>query len=100
MLAFELEIENVDLAGVPGVFDRRITELVNEQLVRKEVGLSWAFASTLTHSFRLPQSIAPAGSLDLTVLAGRVKIRPDGIGLAVQFGACVKPRVVGDLPEP
>jgi hypothetical protein len=90
VLVFKLEIENVDLAGIPGVFDRRITEMVNAELVRKEVGLTWAFARALTHSFELPAWLEPAASLGLTVVAGRVKIVGKGIGLAVQFESSVK----------
>ena len=85
-----LEIENVDLAGVPKLFEHRITELANKELVRKRVELSWGFARWLTRSLRLPESIAPLESLDLTVMAGRVRILSDGIGLAVRFGAAVK----------
>jgi hypothetical protein len=92
ILVFKLEIENVDLAGVPKVFDHGITERINHALREEEVELSWDFASTLTHSFALPASISPCESLDLGVVAGRVRIRADGIGLAVMFTAAVNRR--------
>jgi hypothetical protein len=102
MLVFKLEIEKVDLAGVPKMFDHRIAEMVNAELVRKEVELSWGFARTLTHSFRLPSSIGPLESFDLTVLAGRVTILSSGIGLAVKLDATVKRDVIeaGERPPP
>jgi hypothetical protein len=90
VLVFKLEIENVDLVGVPKVFDHRITEKINHELREKEVELSWNFTSTLTHSFALPASIDPCESLDLHVVAGRVRIGAHGMGLAVRFAAAVK----------
>jgi hypothetical protein len=90
VLVVKLEIESVDLAGVPKMFEHTITEMANKEVVKKEIELSWGFAKTLTHSFRLPESLAPLLSLDLTVLAGRVRIRSDGIGLAVRFESAVK----------
>ena len=93
-LVFRLEIESVDLAGLPKMLDRRITEMANAELVRKEVELSWGFAKTLTHSFPLPQAIAPLELLNLAVVAARMKIRSDGISLAVQFDSGVKRRAV------
>ena len=89
-LVVGLEIESADLVGVPKVFDHRITEMANKELIRKEVELSWCFVRTLTHSFQLPKSIAPLDSLDLTVLAGRVRILADGVGLAVKLDSAVK----------
>jgi len=94
VLVITLEVEGADLAGIPGLFEQRITDLVNRELVKKEVELSWAFAKTLTHSFRLPEALAPLASLDLTVLGGRVRILSDGLGLAVKLDSGVKRRDV------
>jgi hypothetical protein len=93
-LAVTLEIESMDLAGGPKMLDDRITAMANKELIRKEVELSWCFSRTLTHSFPLPESITPLESLDLTVLAGRVRIRSDGIGLAVKLDSAVKRHAV------
>jgi hypothetical protein len=90
VLVFKLEIEAMDLAGIPAVLAPRITGMVNDELARRQVELSWDFGSALTHSFHLPESMQPLGSLDLTVLAGRVMIRSDGIGLAVQLDSAVQ----------
>jgi hypothetical protein len=92
VLVITLEVESADLAGVPGLFEQRITDLVNKELIKKEVELSWGFAKTLTHSFRLPDALAPLESLDLTVLGGRVRILSDGLGLAVKLDSGVSRR--------
>jgi hypothetical protein len=94
VLVVTLEVESAELAGVAGLFEQRITDLVNEELVKKEVELTWGFAEALTHSFRLPGELAPLDSLDLTVLSGRVRILSDGVGLAVKLDSGVKRRVI------
>lgn len=90
VLVFKLEVEAMDLAAVPAVLAPRITGMVNDELARRQVELSWGFANALTHSFHLPESMQPLDSLDLTVRAGRVMIRSDGIGLAVQLDSAVQ----------
>ena len=91
VLVVTQEVESVELAAIAGLsFEGRITDLVNEELVKKEVELSWGFAKTLTRSFRLPADLAPLDSLDLTVLCGRVRILSVGIGLAVKLDSGVK----------
>jgi hypothetical protein len=95
MLVVTLEVESADIAGVAGLFEQRITDLVNRELVKKEVELSWGFAQTLTHSFRLPETLAPLDSLDITVLCGRVRILSDGLGLAVKLDSGVKRHAAG-----
>ena len=89
-LVVTIEVEDVSLAGVPEMFEHKITEMVNKELVRKEIELTWAYARALTRSFRLPSSIAPIESLDLIVLAARVKIVSDGMSLAVRLGSTLK----------
>lgn len=93
-LVVTLEIESMDLAGIPKMFDGRITEMANKELIRKEIELSWCFSRTLTHSFPLPNSITPLDSLDLTVLAGRVRVQSDGVGLAVKLDSAVRRHAV------
>lgn len=89
-LVVTLEIEDADLAGVPKILDRTITEMANKELIRKEVELSWCFARALTHSFELPKTLTPLDSLALSVQAGRVSVRSDGVGLAVRLHAVVQ----------
>jgi hypothetical protein len=89
-LVVTVEIESVDLAGVPKMVEEKITERVNADLGRRQVELSWNFARTLSHSFSLPESIRPLASLDLRVLAARLRVMADGVGLAVQLQSAVE----------
>ena len=91
VLAFKLEIEHVNVAGVPKLIDDRVTKMANEGLANHP-DLAWKFTRALTHSFRLPRSIEPLDSLELTVLAARVKITAEAMALAVEFDSGVTRR--------
>jgi hypothetical protein len=84
-LVFKLEIEHADLAMVPSIIDDRITSLVNEELAKRHVELSWRYAETLDHIFRLPDILEPAESLSLTVTSALVKITTEALGLAISL---------------
>jgi hypothetical protein len=88
-LVFQPVVEDMDMPGFPRALERKLTAMVNRELVRKDASLSWDFTETLTHSFRLPGSMAPIDSLDLTATAGRVEVRSDGMRLAVSFASSV-----------
>jgi hypothetical protein len=90
VLVFKIEIEDMSVAGLPRAVGRKVTEIANRELVSKNARLSWAFGKTLSHSFRLPSSMPPLDSLDLTVKAGRVEVRSDGVRLAVSFDSAVR----------
>jgi hypothetical protein len=88
-LVFKLEIERADLAGVPEFVDRRVTDKVNAELAERQIELSWNFAQTLSHAFKLPKSIAPLESFALTAVDARVTVSADAMALAVAFESTV-----------
>ena len=83
-LAFKLEIEEADLKNVPAILDRKITQLVNEELEKQT--LVWDFTSTLSHSFALPAELVPLEALRLAVSWGEVRINEEAMAFAVSFG--------------
>jgi hypothetical protein len=91
-LVFTLQI---DRAGVSALhfIDDRVTALVNDELVRKHVELSWNFSKALSHVFRLPGALLSTEALGLRVTAGMVKIADGALGFAVRFEAEVKRRI-------
>ncbi len=105
-LVFKLEIEHADLVMVPSIIDTRITSLVNDELAKRHVELSWRYADTLNHVFRLPDILRPAESLGLTVTSALVKITAEALGLAISLrsdvhragDAAVAPPVADDPP--
>ena len=91
-LTFRLQLDDVDISILPGIFDRGIVDLVNKELDAKHIELSWAFAKTLSHVFELPAALASARAIDLRVAWGNVKITSEALVLAVSFHAKIEPR--------
>ena len=89
-LVFKLEIEHADFSMVPAVIDTRITSLVNEELAKKGVELSWDYAQTLNHVFQLPDLLKPAEALSLTITGAVVKVTTEALGLAIAIRSDVK----------
>ena len=97
-LVFTLEIEHADLAGVPTLIDKKITEKVNKALSEENVELAWNFTKALSHVFKLPASLDPHEAFALGVAWGQVKVTSDAMVLAVSFHANVTKRAIGDPP--
>jgi len=93
-LVFTLQI---DRAGVTALqfIDDRVTARVNDELVKKHVGLSWNFGKALSHVFRLPAALLSTEALCLKVKCGAVKVTESALGFAVGFETEVKRRVAG-----
>jgi hypothetical protein len=91
-LVFKLEIEHIDLAGVPGFLDDSITDKLNRELAANHVELSWNYARTLSHTFKLPESLEPPESLELLAGSGRVQVTADAIRFTVPFRTAVARR--------
>ncbi|MGH7293828.1 MAG: hypothetical protein ACRELB_02790 [Polyangiaceae bacterium] len=88
-LVFRVEIEHADLAGVPDVIDDRVTQLLNHELETKHVELSWAYRTTLSHVFDLPEMLRPLERLAVTAGAARVSVTRDAAALAIEMTARV-----------
>jgi hypothetical protein len=91
-LVFKVEIEHIDLAGVPEVLDDGITDKVNRELAANHVELSWNYVRTLSHTFKLPESLEPLESLDLRAAGGRVLVTAEAIRFSVPFHTAVRRR--------
>jgi hypothetical protein len=92
-LVFKLSLEHADIAALPALFDNRVTALVNEELVKKQVELSWQFRTLLDHVFVLPQALESAASLALRVRGSVVKTTSDALGFAVHLKIEVRRRL-------
>ena len=79
------------------MFDSHVTARVNEELLAKQVELSWRFRALLDHVFQLPVSLESAAALSLRVEASIVKMAGDALGFAVNFQVDVQHR---HLPPP
>jgi hypothetical protein len=97
-IAFKLEIDHLDMAGLPAGIDAGIVHLVNRELEAKHLDLSWGYAATLSHVFDLPDMLRPSEKLELAVDGARVRATEDALGLAIQFKARVHRQDGSALP--
>ena len=84
-LDFHVEIEDVDIRGVPSVIESAVLRKVNAELESKK--LSWNFTRTLTYSAPIGDLLASIASLDIGVSWGKRRITAEGLALAVSFKA-------------
>ena len=97
VLHFRPQLENIDLSWIPGMFDRRIADKINQELENKHVELSWRFAETLSHRFGLPSLLLPISALDVEVAWGKVRVTSEAMVMAVSFHTRVVRHQQGDL---
>jgi hypothetical protein len=84
-LSFKFRLEGLDIASFPSIVDRKIVELINNELEKKHVELSWNFIDTLSHVFELPPTLASAQAIELRAAWGEVRITSEALVLAVSF---------------
>jgi hypothetical protein len=91
-LVFRLQIDHTGVAMLPSMIDHRVTAMVNEELEKKHVELSWNFLETLSEVFHLPASLVSSGALALRATDGKVKATETALGFAVRYETTVLPR--------
>jgi hypothetical protein len=100
-LVFRLQVDHTGVAVLPAMLDDRVTAMINEELRRRNVELSWKFIETLSHEFGLPDSLVSAASISLVARAGVVKATDKALGLAVEFTTEVHARSApAEAPRP
>jgi hypothetical protein len=82
-LDFHIEIEDVDIRGVPTVIESAILRKVNARLESEK--LSWNFTDTLTYSVPIGQLLESIASLNIGVAWGKRRVTAEGLALAVSF---------------
>jgi hypothetical protein len=86
-LVFGLELEHADFAGLPELLDTAITHKITSALRERPLELSWSFLSTLSHTFKLPPSLAPLVAIGLHAKWGEVRVTEEALVLAVAVQA-------------
>lgn len=86
-LSFALEIEQAEFSGLLGLGDQAITDKINGELAKEDVGLAWAFAAMLSHRFDLPPMLAPLDAVALNVAWGKVRVTDEAMVMAISFHA-------------
>jgi len=98
VLVFTIEIEHADLSGVPRMVDNKITNAVNKALEEKRVELVWNFGKTLSHRFKMPDSVKPLDAVAFDVCAGRLTITREALVLAIEFRSGISHGLADEKP--
>lgn len=93
-LAFDPVLEELDFKRVPGFFDERIADAVNEGVASQGGRLSWNLARLIGSSTRLPARVSPGGTVDLVPVAARVQVAATELRIEIQVGASVSAQAV------
>jgi hypothetical protein len=94
-LAFELTIEEGDLAHVPDLLDAAFVAVVNEALTPRATGMVWNFGEALSKSAVLPERLEPLDRFGVEVTGGSVAVSADRVSFTVDLAAGItrtKPR--------
>ncbi|WP_437874606.1 hypothetical protein [Sorangium sp. So ce513] len=83
VLAFNIELEEADIRGIPSIIDHTIMKAVNAALANKKP--EWNFTKTLTHTVGLPSNLEPIDGLHIGVNWGKRRISQDALVLVVSF---------------
>ncbi len=76
-LVFKVELEDVDLKGVPAAIDHSLVATVNGRLAAMGDKLGWDFGKTLRRTIPLPPSMDPVEAFQLRAQEGEVVVESD-----------------------
>lgn len=96
VLTFSVTLEKADFVYVPTIVDEKITDRINEEIVKHGIQGRWNFTETLTCTLPLPARLQPLEALRLAVAWGEVKITEEALVLAVSFHPTVHRADRGD----
>lgn len=81
ILVFNLELEEADFRGIPGLVDGAIIKTVNSALAKQE--LAWDFTKTLTNTVKMPKLLDPISSLSINIGWGKRRVDAEALVLAL-----------------
>ena len=79
LLAFKLDVDELDIKYLPEFVDRSVARRINEALIEHATSIAWNFSKTLTGIVHLPQRLEMVRTLELGAPEGRVEVTETGI---------------------
>jgi hypothetical protein len=79
VLAFRLDVPDIDLKYVPEFVDRAVLKRLNAALVEHASAIAWKFGKTLTRVISLPIRLQIVRAVALSGPSGSVEVTADGI---------------------
>jgi hypothetical protein len=98
-LAFDIEIEDGDLSGVPGFIDGAIVQKVNAATTPRTTGMVWHFGRTFNFRAGMPSRLEPLDAFLAEVENATVQVDEGHVRLRIQLAASFtrsKPRPTDD----
>jgi hypothetical protein len=89
VLAFDPVLEHLDFKRVPGFFDDRIIEAINEGLASQRRKLAWNLTRTMSLHRPMPARVVPAGQFDLAPTSATVTVAASELRIEATFEAHV-----------
>lgn len=87
VLAFEPVIEDLDFKRVPGFFDERIVDAINEGVASQRRKLCWNLTRLLGSSSPMPARVSPGGTFDIAPSAVTVRVTAAELRVDIDFAA-------------
>ena len=87
ILAFTLDLEDVNFESLPKFVDRAVVKRVNAAFVDHVESIAWNFSKTLTRMVQLPRRLERVRVLELGEPQGEVTVTADGILLQLSLDA-------------
>jgi hypothetical protein len=85
VLAFDPVLEELDFRRIPGFFDERLVQAINEGLAAQRQKLAWNFSRTLSVDRALPAKIAPPARFRLAPASAEVCVTSEALRLRIAF---------------
>lgn len=79
LLAFKLDVDELDIKYLPEFVDRSVARRINEALVEHATSIAWNFSKTLAGIVHLPQRLEMVRTLELGAPEGRVEVTETSI---------------------
>ena len=87
VLAFDPVLEALDFKAVPGFFDDKIIEAINEGVAMQRGKLAWDLSKLLSIQWPLPRRVLPNGVVSVTPEGVGVRVTPEDLRIEVAFEA-------------
>lgn len=90
VLSLDPVVEELDLKGVPSLFDGKIASAIRDGIAQNRGRLAWDFARTLSSRLPMPSRVAPVRAFEIMAIDGGVSVTETELRLAIRFGTRVE----------
>lgn len=100
VLAFRLDVPDIDVKYVPEFVDRAVLKRVNAALIEHASSIAWKFGKTLSRVISLPIRLQIVRAVALSAPSGSVEVTADGIFLRLSCDVSFRHAEPIEAPAP